>query len=209
MRIGIRPNCQCRIWWKPWVAVAFLEYPKPEPWLKSWSNSGPSQEETPRSSRPSCGKAGDVHGILEAFKMLKVPDTVAVNVFMDSCCRRNQEKLATKAFDAYIRKKSLVPDVISYSVEIGSCLKGASAESRKRARALYQEMKCSRKIQPDNGLIDVVLEAMVRHTASHTLEKIDVQFIDCVIKDAEALDWSSGQLDRWKRAVRALLADRN
>jgi pentatricopeptide repeat protein len=213
MRIGILPNCQtvsslvdalgrCRI---PRISEARAMVEK----LEQQRSIPGGDAKVVTSIVRICGKAGDLHGVLEAFKTLKVPDTVAVNVFMDSCCRCNQENLATKAFDAYFRKKSLVPDVISYSVLIGSCLKGASAESRTRARALYQEMKCSRKIQPDNGLIDVVLKAMVRHTASHTLEKLDVQFIDCVIKDAEALDWSSGQLDRRKRVVRALLADRN
>jgi pentatricopeptide repeat protein len=157
----------------------------------------------------SYGKLGDVEGVVISFQKLKHPDTVAVNAYMDACCRCGRDKLAIDAFELYFRKakKFVQPDVISFAVLIGSCLKGNSTESLKRIRLLYHDMKSRCNIRPDNGLVDVILKGIIRIGSARGLNKEQVLLIVEVLKDAELLTWEDGQLNRRKRAVRAVIGD--
>jgi pentatricopeptide repeat protein len=157
----------------------------------------------------SYGKAGDIEGALKAFGMMMKPDTVAVNAFLDACCRCNRLGLAIKTFDNCFRsKKAVSPDVISYSVLIGALFKVNTAESIRQARAMYLEMKTRNKIDPDTALVDVILKAMIRFSHSNRLEKQDLRFVASVIRDAEKLRWEDGQLERRKRGIQNALSDR-
>lgn len=154
------------------------------------------------------GKAGDIQGVIKSFHSLKTPDTVAVNAFMDGCCRCHREKLAWGANERYFRKSTaLSPDVITYSILLGALTKLSSTDARKKARDMYQEMRMSRRILPDNGLVDLILKYMIRIGASQSLSKRDVQWLLTVLKDAEQLEWSDDQLERRKRAVRTFLSE--
>lgn len=210
---GVRPNCvsvsvlvdafgRCRI---PRVTEASLLVDKLE--RQKVIPSGNAKVVT--ALVRTCGKAGDIQGVLQAFQKLSHHDTVAVNAFLDACCRCKREKIAVESFDIYFRKKkALLPDVISYSVLIGALLKQSTTDSLKRARNMYREMKVWGKIRPDAGLVDIILKGMIRIGTSQRLSKQDVQFVASVLKDAEVLGWDEGQLERRKRAVRAVLADR-
>ena len=156
------------------------------------------------------GRVGNFQGAMCTFQKAERPDTVAVNAFIDACCRCGREKIAIDTFELYFRqsKHSLQrPDVVTYAILIGSILKRSTAESLRQARLLYATMKTSDNISPDNGLIDVILKSMIRIGSSRLLTKQHVRFIADVLQDAEQLLWDDGQLNRRKRAIRATIVD--
>lgn len=159
----------------------------------------------------ACGVAQDAVGCVEAFRSITRMDAVAVNAFLDACCRCGRDRLAFDTFDYYFRRKSsltrhrLKPDVISYTTLVSSLLKQPNSSAIKRAQQLYEEMKVRFSILPDNTMIDSVLKAFVRVGRSRSLTKDESMFVVRVLRDAENLSWSDGQLARRKRAVRALV----
>jgi pentatricopeptide repeat protein len=160
------------------------------------------------------GVARDAVGCVEAFRSIRRMDTVAVNAFLDACCRCGRDRLAFDTFDYYFRRKSslarprLKPDVISYSTLISSLLKQANSSTIKKAQSMYEEMKVQFSVLPDNTMIDLVLKAFVRIGRSRSLTKDESMFVVRVLRDAERLAWGDGQLLRRKRAVRALVGSK-
>jgi pentatricopeptide repeat protein len=160
----------------------------------------------------TCGLGGDLKCAVESFRKLEKPDLVAVNTFLDACCRSNRERLAGEAFDHYFRKSNvsfkLKPDVVSYSVLICAQLKKESDESTEHAQALYREMKTTFQIFPDTTLVDIILKGMVRIGRNQALSQKDVRFLSSVLRDAELLPWEPGQLERRERTVRTVAGER-
>jgi len=163
----------------------------------------------------TCGAGQDVIGVLEAFRSLGNADVVAINSFLDVCCRIGRDRLAHETFEHYFRRKNgrvesakLKPDVISYSVLISALLKKSSSDSVQRAHSLYKQMKSEDNVVPDIVLVDIVLKAFVHATRTRSLGNREVYFLANVLRDAEQLNWPDGQLERRKRTVRVLLGDK-
>jgi hypothetical protein len=164
----------------------------------------------------TCGLGGDLKCAVDSFRKLEQPDLVAVNTFLDACCRSNRERLAVEAFDHYFRKTKtndvskakLKPDVVSYSVLISALLKKETDESIEHARGLYREMKSMFQIFPDTTLVDIILKGMVRIGRNKALSQTDVRFLSSVLRDAEMLPWEEGQLERRERTVRTVAGER-
>jgi pentatricopeptide repeat protein len=158
----------------------------------------------------TCGIGNDLKGAVTAFRKLKNPDVVAINAFMDACCRCGRVDLAVETFGFYFRKKDgdeqkREADVISYSVLISSFIKSGSYENLQAAQKYYVEMKTESLIRPDNTLVDIILKGMIRVGRSKSLSKRDVYFVSSVLRDAKKLKWPEGQLERRQRAARAAL----
>jgi pentatricopeptide repeat protein len=160
----------------------------------------------------TCGAGGDIDGALEAFGRLQKPDVVAVNAFLDTCCRTNSDKLAFKTFDIHFRQKAdyfaLTPDVKSYSVLISSLLRKGTLGTISRASKLYNEMRVKFQVTPDTILVDMIIKAMVKFGKTRSLTRKEVLFVAIVLQDAEQIEWAEGQLKRRKRAIRAVLAEK-
>lgn len=106
----------------------------------------------------ACGLGNDLKAALENFRQINKPDLVAVNTFLDACCRCDHEKLAFDTFDHFFGKHSngiIAPDVITYSILITALLKVGTPSAMQRTRLLYTEMKRKRGIMPDKALVDV------------------------------------------------------
>lgn len=106
------------------------------------------------------GAAGDFDGALARFRSIRKPDVAAVNSWLDVCVHCEKDQVAQKSFDHFFQgvKATLRPDVISYSTIITSALKKSSYEGTKEVRKLYEEMKYQRRINPDNGLVDMYVQ---------------------------------------------------
>ena len=105
-----------------------------------------------------CGLGNDLKAALENFRQMNKPDLVAVNTFLDACCRCEHEKLAFDTFDHFFGKRStgvIAPDVITYSILIAALLKVGTPSAMQRTRLLYTEMKRKRGIMPDKALVDM------------------------------------------------------
>lgn len=157
-----------------------------------------------------CGMAGNMKRAVKYFRRLKSPDLVAINAFLDTCQRCEQHNLAMDTFNYYFlgKYKSLAPDVITYSVLIGSVLKNGDVGGLREAQILYSDMKRKWRICPDTGMIDMLLKAAIVVARKTSLAKRDVSFVARIIRDAERLTWQEGQLERRKHAVRSILGDR-
>jgi pentatricopeptide repeat protein len=158
------------------------------------------------------GVAGDALACVEAFRSIPRMDLVAVNSFLDASCRCGRDRLAFDTFDYYFRTKArggakpkLTPDVISYSILVAASLNKANADSIRRAQSLYDDMKSKHSMMPDNTMVDTILKSFIRIGRARTLTKQESLFAVRVLRDAEKLFWDEGQLERRKRAVRALL----
>jgi pentatricopeptide repeat protein len=156
------------------------------------------------------GRVGNFEGVMSTFQNVERPDTVAVNAFIDACCRCGREKLAIDAFELYFRtskNNGQRPDVVTYAILIGSILKRSSTEALRQVRLLYADMKNNHKIFPDSGLIDVILKSMIRIGSTGQLTKQHAMLITDVLQDAERLHWEEEQLNRRKRAIRATILE--
>jgi pentatricopeptide repeat protein len=160
----------------------------------------------------ACGIAGEVAGVIEAFRSLKRADTIAINAFLDASLRCGRDELAFETFDDYFRRKDgsvkLLPDIVSYSILISSLLQKGRASEVKRAQNLYIEMRQASGITPDTAMIDIILRASLRIASSRQLLKGELKFIAIVLKDAEDIEWADGKLEKRKRAVHRALAER-
>ena len=107
----------------------------------------------------ACGAGHDLNGAVENFRQMNKPDVVAVNAFLDACCRCDQEKLVFETFKHYFGENSsnnnIVPDVITYSVLIAALLKKGTPQSMQRTILVYNEMRKKRGIMPDKALVDM------------------------------------------------------
>ena len=109
------------------------------------------------------------------FRGIRGPDTVAMNAFLDTCCRcgavgsaldvfsglTNEVPMTTTATNTTAASSSssmsatiIEPNIVTYSVLITSLLSIGSAASAEKARELYTDMKVSWGIKPDRGLVD-------------------------------------------------------
>jgi len=175
----------------------------------------------------TCGWGNDIRNVILSFRRFNKqqlePDLIAVNAFLDACCRCDRGDLAMESYRYYFEPTTsakieedappprLQADVITYSTLITHLLKSSSIQQsgqREMARNLYTSMK-QRGIQPDAGLIDSILKCMLGWARnSLILPSADVLFVTSVFRAATRVSWSEGQLERRKRAVRAVLSDR-
>lgn len=166
----------------------------------------------------ACAQGGDFDGSVAAFRGIANPDLVAFNAFLDSCCRCGNIKVAFEVFKKFVGRAAGTssggkgramgsikqkPDVITFTILISALLKTESLPARKRVYRLYQEMRMW-GITPDPSLVDVILEAMTRG-GPFGLSRENVKFTAKVLKDAEAIKWGPGELEKRKRAVRGIL----
>ncbi|CAB9524847.1 Pentatricopeptide repeat-containing protein [Seminavis robusta] len=160
----------------------------------------------------SCGLSGDINGALDWFRMLKRPDLVAVNAFLDACCRCGYEDVAMKTFRHFFgpgdggSSAILQPSVISFSILIRALLKKDTVPASEDAQILYIEMKDAQKLFPDQAMVDLVLKTVIR---TGKLQKKDVPLVASIVRDAKELEWRPGQLERRRRAIKAVLSSRS
>lgn len=158
------------------------------------------------------GRTRDLKSALEVFRKLSQPDVVAVNAFLDVCCRCGRVAVAFDTFEYYFHKKqalfALRPDVITYSILISATVRHATVESLKESERLYNDMVVKDGIMPDTALVDVLLKAAIQIGRTKSLPPQQVQFVARILHEAEQLDWAEGQLERRKRAVRAVFAEK-
>jgi len=158
---------------------------------------------------------GDIDGALQAFRGIRKPDVIAINAFLDACCRCGKVKVAFDTFEHYFGLDSwktsngstLRPDVVTYSILLSALLKKNIPGAAKRAQKLYNEMRDVHRIKPDIALVDIILTAMVKG-GRLGLQKKDVKFTLNVLRDGEKLDWGPGAFEKRKRAVRAVMIGR-
>lgn len=109
----------------------------------------------------ACGYAEDMHGTVEAFKKLKRPDLMAVNTFLDACCRCGNEEGAMKTYQHFfegtrpVSSLPIQPDVITYTILICGLLRKDTNECSMKARVLYDRMKAEDAVFPDNTMVDL------------------------------------------------------
>lgn len=158
------------------------------------------------------GAAQDIVAALKAFQSLDKADLVAVNAFLNVCCTCGKDRLALETFDHYFVRKAgyygFKPDVITFTVLISAMLKKTTTSSLQKAQDLYKSMKADFSVVPDTSMVDVILKAIIKTGRTRNLSKTELSLVACVLRDAEHLRWSEGQLERRKRAVRAVLAER-
>ena len=173
----------------------------------------------------TCGDNGDFEGSLEAYNGIVEPDIIALNAFLDACCKCGKVKIALETFEASFstcapgdarargrnangRSRMLRPDVVSYTALISALLEMGSHAASQRAHKLYDDMKSSWGIVPDTALVDIILSAMVGG-GSLGLDSEDIDFIREVLRDAEGLQgWAPNQLEDRIKEVRFLLLGR-
>lgn len=173
----------------------------------------------------TCGDNGDFEGSLEAYNAIVEPDIIALNAFLDACCKCGKVKIALETFEATFstgapgdarargrkangRSRMRRPDVVSYTTLISALLEMGHPAASQRAHKLYDDMKSSWGIVPDTALIDIILSAMVGG-GSLGLDSEDIDFIRKVLRDAEALQgWAPNQLEERIKEVRFLLLGR-
>ena len=171
----------------------------------------------------TCGDNGDFDGSLEAYNAINKPDIIALNAFLDACCKCGKVRAALETFEAMFtsksesrsrgsrssgRPRSFSPDVVSYTTLISALLEIGSSPASDRAHKLYNEMKSSWGISPDIALVDIILSAMVGG-GSLGLDAKDMEFIRKVLRDAEGLQgWAPNQLEDRIKEVRFLLLGR-
>lgn len=150
------------------------------------------------------GKAGDFEGATNAFTKIIRLDTIAINSYMDCCHRCGKDRTAFQLFETFSKSRNkLVPNVVSYSIIIDVILRQPNPNSVKVAHLKYDEMKESWNIHPDKVLVDIILKAMLRRrNQGSKLDKNSMLVVSSVLRDAEQLMWSEGQLELRKRAFR-------
>jgi hypothetical protein len=157
--------------------------------------------------------ANDMKGVRQAFERIQEPDLIAFNVYLDSCCRCGDIKLALEA-----QKKNLdlaktdeyyvTPDVATYTILLSALLKVGSSTASFQAQSLYKQMKRYWGIMPDKGLVDVILTSMVSGGNSLGLNDRDIEFTLLVLRDAKQLDWPPKQFQRRERTIKAVFVGR-
>ena len=166
------------------------------------------------------GRGNDVESAITAFQRITVPDVVALNALLDTCCRCDQLKVALELFAKYASFEqwdnanhvsgdaddiSIKPDAETYTTLISSLLQLKSKSATKRAIRMYRDMKQIWMIYPDTFIVDTILSAMISCEPAG-LSEIEIRFTLTVLQDGQFLDWKSRQYERRKRAVRAILA---
>jgi pentatricopeptide repeat protein len=154
-------------------------------------------------------RADNIRGVLDCFRAIGQPDLVAVNAFMHACVCCKSTKMVTETFTHFFcgKEQKFQPNVLSYAAVIRALLDEGSFQTIKQARKVYDNMKRS-GITPDTVLVDTILKATIpQGSSAANLKTSDVVFLADVLKDAEKLLWEDGQLERRKRAVRALVLD--
>jgi len=156
----------------------------------------------------ACGNAQDVSLALRFFRKIKKPDSIAVNTLLNVCAKTYKVKTATKLFDFHFLSKDskLTPSLVSYATIIKLLL--AQKQTIPEARQYYSAMRTKSGLGPDHGLVDTVLQRMLAFGRSGVpLTKADAEFVAVVLRDAENLEWSPGQLEKRKRASFSVLSD--
>jgi len=161
----------------------------------------------------ACGLSKDLDGVCETFGRIAKPDAVAFNTYLDSCCRCGEVKMALNAQKSNSAKSQseenfISPDVATYTVLISTLLKIGNVAAADHTRKLYREMKQLWGIQPDKGLVDIILVAMVSGGNSLGLSDKDVKFTYEVLRDARKLDLSPEHFEKREKAVKAVIVGR-
>jgi len=161
----------------------------------------------------TCSNGLDFEGATLAYQNIVRPDIVALNAYLDACCRCEEIKTALHVFSENTLnfqqgRKFIKPDVISYTVLISSLLNTGKSAASVQAQQLYQDMKRYWGIVPDRGLTDVILTTMISKTSKLGRKKEEMHFTLELLNDAEQLEWEPGQYERRKRAVKSVFIKR-
>jgi len=180
-------------------------------------------------------RTGDFDGAVAAYRAIDEPDLVAFNAFLDACTRTGRSDAAFEVFKKFVGRAAGTstraggrrdvaapesqsssssvatggggikqkPDVVTFTVLISALLKMDTLPARKRVYRMYREMRMW-GIRPDPGLVDVILDGMTRG-GPLGLSRENVRFVALLLKDAEESDWSPGELEKRKRALRGIL----
>lgn len=160
----------------------------------------------------ACGYGGDIKGVLESYQKLKRPDLIALNTFLDACCRCSNYQAAMKTFYHYFGRgevagtSALKPDVITFSILICVLLRKDTFKTSLEAGELYDRMKEDYSTLPDKPMVDQVLKTIIR---GGKLQKKDIPLVARIVRDAEKMKWGPNQLERRKRAIQEVLSSRS
>ena len=105
-------------------------------------------------------KSKDLLSATRTFSQIQHPDVVALNAYIDTCCKCGKMKTALKTFQIYCASKQqqhrkIAPDVITYTVIISALLDYKdNLKAGQKARELYWELKNIEGKLPDTGLVD-------------------------------------------------------
>mmetsp|Transcript_16042 Transcript_16042/g.19516 ORF Transcript_16042/g.19516 Transcript_16042/m.19516 type:complete len:934 (+) Transcript_16042:270-3071(+) len=165
----------------------------------------------------ACGMCNDAQGAQQAFAKIRRKDTIALNAFLDVCCKYGEMKLGFHTFTTLVRKmkgglaiKSLEhisPDVVTFSVLICAIGRVDHAQSGSQMKKLYDEMRDTWGIAPDKVLVDIIICAMTSGGAMGQ-EDVDIALLRRVFHDARGLNWDSGELESRKTLVRDVVIGR-
>lgn len=155
------------------------------------------------------GTINDADAAWKEFRGLDAPDVYSVNALVETLCLTGRVRAARGIFSRYFGKgRSVLPDRVSFGVMISALFKNRDDRlARQEAIDLYHRM-VRQGITPDCGIIDAVLKPSLQLAQASTLTDNEVRFVALILRDAERLTWPDGQLERRKRAVRSVLADR-
>lgn len=157
----------------------------------------------------ACGYGDDIKGVLESFQRLKRPDLIALNTFLDACCRCSNDQAAMKTFYHFFGRENvagtsaLKPDVITFSILICALVRKDTFKTSSVAAELYNRMKEDYNTFPDKPMVDQVLKTILR---GGKLQKKDIQLVASIVRDAENMKWGPNQLERRKRAIQEVLS---
>jgi len=139
-------------------------------------------------------------------------DIIAVNAYLNACCRLRRNREAFQEFDKKcIRGKKnngyLLPDIATYTILISTLLNNYrdSQVASSRVRDLYKEM-FKNGINPDLGLIDVILLAMT-DGGTLGLSDDDSKFTLTVLNDCKSI-CKKDEYMRRKRIVKQVFIGR-
>ena len=105
-------------------------------------------------------KSKDLLSATRVFSRIQYPDVVALNTYLDTCCKCGKMKTALQTFQMYCvskqqQQRKIAPDVITYTVIISALLEYKdNLKAAQKARELYWELKVVEGKLPDTGLVD-------------------------------------------------------
>jgi len=161
----------------------------------------------------ACGLSNDYESAHEAFKRIVKPDVIAYNAYLDACCRCGKVKIALTTLKTTNAKsesteESIIPNVATYNVLLSALLDTGNVAASQHARQLYRGMNQLWGIQPDKGLVDTILNAMISGGNSLGLNEKDVQFTFEVLRDAKELKLYPEGFDKLEKDIKAVIVGR-
>lgn len=160
------------------------------------------------------GRANDAESALKLFERIPSPDLVTLNSILDALCRCNKLKRALHLFKDYSLFEKwnqlntpsgevvIKPDVVTYTTLISSLLQLRSKAASQNAVRLYSDMKSAWWIQPDNILVDTILNSVI---SGGFIDDEIARFVEEVLADGSLLEWETGLFEKRRKAVRDIL----